>query len=379
MSKQQLGQFFTTNSDYILQGLESYIFNKEVCDPFAGGKDLINWAIRHQAKSTCGFDIDPNLTDSVVQLGDSLSQNRQYKFVLSNPPYLYVNKISDPTLKQKYFSNTQNTDYYQIALEKILDSEEGILIVPINFLSAQNSQYIRRKFFDKFKIIKANYFTNQVFEDTTYTVIAFYYSTKTNNEEFEFELTILPQKTTTIIQLKKRYDWLLAGDIMEPINNQVNYLGIKRLCEDDIRTGELSLKSCLGNIKNKSTIKVCDQTFQTVKSNILLLKAIDSGSQEGQIILADIRDLDLDCLVSKTTSRNQIYLTFQKPISIDDQLKIIQVFNDRLSSWRDTYHSLFMTNYRDKGRKRISFDFAYKLINHIYFEEIDNQALCWFA
>ena len=30
MIKTQLGQFFTTNSDYILQGLEEFIKNKEI-------------------------------------------------------------------------------------------------------------------------------------------------------------------------------------------------------------------------------------------------------------------------------------------------------------------------------------------------------------
>jgi len=36
MTKSQLGQFFTTNSDYIFQGLEGFVKNKEITDPFAG-------------------------------------------------------------------------------------------------------------------------------------------------------------------------------------------------------------------------------------------------------------------------------------------------------------------------------------------------------
>jgi len=34
--KKQLGQFFTTNSDYILRGFEKFVKNKEITDPFAG-------------------------------------------------------------------------------------------------------------------------------------------------------------------------------------------------------------------------------------------------------------------------------------------------------------------------------------------------------
>ena len=44
MIKDQLGQFFTTNSDYILQGLERYVKGKEITDPFAGNQDLFVWA-----------------------------------------------------------------------------------------------------------------------------------------------------------------------------------------------------------------------------------------------------------------------------------------------------------------------------------------------
>ena len=43
-SKQQYGQFFTKNSDYILRGMNKYIKNKNIIDPFAGNGDLIKWA-----------------------------------------------------------------------------------------------------------------------------------------------------------------------------------------------------------------------------------------------------------------------------------------------------------------------------------------------
>ena len=42
IKKRNLGQFFTTNSDYILQGFSAFVKNKEVTDPFAGNRDLLN-------------------------------------------------------------------------------------------------------------------------------------------------------------------------------------------------------------------------------------------------------------------------------------------------------------------------------------------------
>jgi len=61
--KKQFGQFFTTNSDYILQGLEGFLKNKEVIDPFAGNQDLINWSRKNNCKKAVGFDCDKKYVD----------------------------------------------------------------------------------------------------------------------------------------------------------------------------------------------------------------------------------------------------------------------------------------------------------------------------
>lgn len=63
-AKKQLGQFFTTNSDYILDELQDYIKDKKVTDPFAGSQDLILWAKKHKAGSISGFDVDKKYIDN---------------------------------------------------------------------------------------------------------------------------------------------------------------------------------------------------------------------------------------------------------------------------------------------------------------------------
>jgi len=50
------------------------------------------------------------------------------------------------------------------------------------------------------------------------------------------------------------------------------------------------------------------------------------------------------------------------------------LFNKEINRLRDDQFSLFLTNYRDKDRKRISFDFAYKFINYLYFFKILGKA-----
>lgn len=366
--KQQFGQFFTTNSDYILNGFNKYIFGKNVCDPFAGNGDLLVFAKNNGANSVIGYDIDNNLVDNLnIFYNDSLENPQKYDFVLTNPPYLYQNKINIDILK-----NSKHTDLYQLSLEKIMDSNEGIVIVPINFLSAENSKYIRNIFLNKFDIIDVNYFTNSVFDDTTYNVMAFYYTLKKNKKSnyMDISFNIFPNNKNICIRLFGEYNWQIGGEFLYKINKYNNDLKIKRLLKDDIIDGNYNIKVALNHLKNTKEINVDKKTFDMIQRNIILLKAIDTGSSDGYICLEDIRNYNLNALISLESSRNQIYLILPNYVSIQEQEKIINLFNVDLEKERNKYFSLFMTNFRDNNRKRISFNFAYNFINFIYYSKI---------
>ncbi len=127
--KKQLGQFFTTNSDYILQGFEEFVKDREVSDPFAGNQDLMEWSKNHGAKKVIGFDVDEEyIDDKKVFLNDSINNQKKYKFVCTNPPYLHKNK-ADKKTKEMFFSNKHSVfeDLYQVSISSILNCEEGIL------------------------------------------------------------------------------------------------------------------------------------------------------------------------------------------------------------------------------------------------------------
>jgi hypothetical protein len=252
-----------------------------------------------------------------------------------------------------------------------MDSNEGIVIVPINFLSAENSQYIREIFLEKFDIIKVNYFVEQVFNDTTYNVIAFYYR-KTNGvrNKITFELNIYPENSTKKMDIDRRYGWQIGGDFLSMVKEYANPLNITRLEEDDLLNGDIRVKLAYNHLNKMRDFCVDKTTYQILKNNIILLKAIDTGTSEGRICLEDIRKYGCDGLVSIKTSRNQINLIFPKTVSVSDQERLIELFNMELDAKRREYDSLFMTNYRDKGRKRISFNFAYNFINYLYFNKL---------
>src|SRR4030042_1188067 len=208
--KRQFGQFFTTNSDYILQGLKGFVKNKEMIDPFAGNQDLINWSRKNNCRKAVGFELSQKYVDNKnVFSGDSINFPKRYKFVCTNPPYLHKNK-AEKKIKERFFSGVHSNfeDLYHVSIFSILNCEEGILIVPLNFLCAENSQKIRNLFFNKFDIIKLNIFSEQVFEDTTYNVISFYFrKKKDNSEKSKIPATIFPVKKQIIFTIEKKYNW----------------------------------------------------------------------------------------------------------------------------------------------------------------------------
>lgn len=369
--KQQFGQFFTKNTDYILSGFSHFVKGKNVTDPFAGAGDLLNWAKSNGAKSVVGFDIDDSLVDnSIVYKNDSLKVAKKYEFVLTNPPYLYQNKMDDNSVLR----HSKHTDLYQLALEKIMDSDEGIAIVPVNFLSAENSKYIRQIFLEKFEILKVNYFTEQVFDDTAYNVIAFYYRKKSQlSDSMEIIFNFFPDGMQKIIKTYRRYDWQIGGDFLACVKKYENKLKIKRLEEDDLQKGEIPVVVAYNHLNNGCELHVDRNTWKVMKNNIIVLKAIDTGSVDGKICLDDIRKYGYDALISKKSSRNQINLVFPDFVSVTEQEELIRLFNQELDDKREEYSSLFMTNYRDKGRKRISFAFAYDFINYLYFDRLKGK------
>lgn len=373
-TKKQFGQFFTTAADYILQGLEAYVAGKDVVDPFAGAGDLLDWAKRHHARSIIGYDVDERYCDQCrIFHSDSILAAKRYDFVITNPPYLNINK-ANADIKKRYFQQTEFEDLYQLALYSLLDSREGIVIVPINFLSAQNAAPIRRRFLERFHIVRMNYFRQPVFEDTTYNVIAFYYHIKQKpGDKMHIETVIYPEKQTVSLELQREYDWTIGGQVIEPIQKTANRLGIYRLTEQHLKKGQIALNAAYNHIKDRQTIYVDQHTYELIKKHILLLKAIDSGSEDGKVALEDIRRYGLDCLISKPTSRHQIFLLFENPLPIKQQEKLIELFNQTIADLRQKTLSLFMTNYRDKDRKRISFEFAYKLINYLYETQIEKK------
>ena len=133
--KQKLGQFFTTNQEYILQGLNIPDDIKCIIEPFAGNGDLITFIKAQEYKNKCKYtvscyDIQP-AKDCIIQrdtLGDPPDYNDFY--IITNPPYLARNKSKDKKIFDLYNVN----DLYKCFIKELLTNVclGGIIITPLS-------------------------------------------------------------------------------------------------------------------------------------------------------------------------------------------------------------------------------------------------------
>lgn len=335
--KSQRGQFNTTNVDYILQRFESKVVGKNVIDPFCGKRDLLNWAEQHGASSVFGVDIDTSL-DGPDDYANSFIDPYSYKdyFILTNPPYLAKNKSSD-----KFIFNLFNTDdLYKAALQTFAECDEGIVIIPVNFLSSREAK-TRTWFLNNFRITYCVLFEEQVFDDTTSTVIAFHFEKGSNKA---FKLTCVPSEKTIEVFLNPKYSYLYGENFFSFIDTPNTY-NVRRLL--------------LG--QNEPVSK-------------LYLNALDGGSQHNRIKLS----ISETPYYGKQTDRSKASIVLDIALTEEQEEEVCKLFNDTLEKFREEYHSLFLSNYRESStlyaRKRIGFEQAYKLINKCISTVVKNSS-----
>ena len=119
-NKKKYGQFYTSNHDYILQGLK-------ILEPFTGNGELINFIKKDSSKVfniEC-YDIDPPFEEIkeyklkiIKQDTIKYPPNYSNKFLITNPPYLARNKSEDKLLFDKYNVN----DLYKCVIKEITNN-----------------------------------------------------------------------------------------------------------------------------------------------------------------------------------------------------------------------------------------------------------------
>lgn len=325
-------QFYTTNYTYILQGLPKIPSSEVVVEPFVGYGDLLNILDINQTVEA--YDIDPQGFPKIQKMGytatikDTLAEPPDYinKYVLTNPPFLAQNKSKDKTYYQIYNQN----DLYKCFLQCIINQpvKGGIIIIPLNFWSSIDCLDIRRAFLKLYAVQRLNIFEEQVFPDTSYTICSFFFIRHDENTR-EIPTYIFPKGDGILLTFGQQNNWTLAGELYAiPLS-----------------------KYKITRLREGQTPNTC-----------MFLKCID----DKQAINLQISE---QIYYGKSTDRSYATLHIVPVIDLTIQQYVCQEFNRILNIYRQSYHSLFLTNYREssngKGRKRISFDMAYALVSYI--------------
>jgi hypothetical protein len=336
MDKSQLGQFYTTNYEYILSNMEIPIGVKTIIEPFVGNGDLLKFLKNETNYSLEIYDIDPKTPHTIKR--DTLTTPPDYtnKFVLTNPPYLAKNKSKNKDVYEKYKCD----DLYKCFIINIITNvcEGGIIIIPVNFLSSVRKADIelRKKFLEKYSIEIVNIFEEQVFDDTSYAVCSIYFLKK-HNEVDSITTYVYPSNIKINISLTPENNYTIGGEIYK--------------------------------LEQNTKYKVQRATRETSKNiTNILLKCIDDSinSQLGfKIVSNDDRFIDK---TEKLSARSYATLVINKDLTLEEQKKLVDEMNKYIKEQREKYNSLFLTNFRESNsiaRKRISFDLAFKICNYM--------------
>jgi hypothetical protein len=324
--KKDLGQFFTTKSNYIIGDLVLKIKNKEIIDPFVGNWDLLNEFDNTFVKT--GLDIDPKTPETI--LNDSLMNPFDYmgKAVITNPPFLLNNKSKNKDIIKVFekYKNLKYIDLFQISLHTILTAEEGIIIVPHNFWTGERSQSIRKRFLNRFYVNEVKMFEKKVFDDTDYAVCAFYFTKRLKTNNFKVKFKFVERDKEIILELDNSNNFSI-----KPFLNTDPNLKLDRVS--------------IGDTEGLTNIKI----------NMTDSRPNDYGIKASS-----------DKIYYSNKNKDRHFMTLKIPNDmILDEANFILNFNSELTKLRDNFMSLFLGNYRNNGRKKFTVNESLTFSNYI--------------
>jgi hypothetical protein len=291
---------------------------------------------------------------------------------ITNPPYLYLGYIRKHKETQKYLKlfkgeNEGYQDLYQIAMINDLRNsiKNLIYIIPSNFLfGASVSNKFRKDFLKHYKINKMLIFETKIFEYTGTNICIGFLSKKPipRTESVEFSGEIIKSKKK---QVERKYilkpefkyragsefdEFLRDFQVKKPIEVKY-YLLEKDVLQNlgDNKIDVIDANDYKSNQYNKLKIEVNDRLKDIIQSNILYVRTVDTGSNEGRVGLGLISaDFNVNGIyVSGNTYRTHpIQIFFEPVITLNEQNLLRAYFNFILEFFREKLDSGFLTTYK---------------------------------
>jgi hypothetical protein len=307
LKKKLLGQFNTTNDFWLHKHILSFIRSTKAeiaYDPFAGDGDLLRVAKQIGFKRIKGYDIDPSLgwtiNDSLLSV-PKISNS----IIITNPPYLTNYSAKRRGIYnnvEKYFKSCTYDDIYQLAMEKCLSNDHGVMIVPETFINSD---------FPKHRLHSITIIEDNPFMDTENPICVVCFDKKI-----------------------KPYE-----DVLVYRNN--------------IRLGTLGYFEGL-RMRPHNSIHI---KFNSPSGKIAL-RAVDTTNPKNKISFMTPKDIDYDPLRIKHSSRLITYVDVDvKGHALN---KMIQYSNELLESFRDRCQDVLLSPFKGNmkdGRRRRRLDY----------------------
>lgn len=297
IKKQSLGQFFTKNGfwlkDHILEFIK-FTGAKIAFDPFAGGGDLLNVAKKIGFRKIKGFDIDKSLNweynDSLLTIPKVNSS-----IIITNPPYLTNYSAKRKGIYEnvkKYFDVCKYDDIYQLAIEKCLVNDFGIMIIPETFINSK---------FPKNRLVSITIIEDQLFNDTENPICVICFDNK-----------------------NKRYDQIDVYKNDELLGNLGFFEKMRRVPHKNIH------------------IKF------NVRNGQIALRAVDTTNPQKPISFMRPEEIDYDLVDIKHSSRLITVIEVNANEKVID--KIIEYSNNLLFDFRKKTNDVLLSPF--KGNKK---------------------------
>jgi len=336
--------------------------------------DIDKSAVERSIENAMKYGIPQEMARRNIRTRDTLMDypvlsGRYPVFHITNPPYLYlgyIRKRKDARRHQEYFEgqNDGYQDLYQIAMMNDLRHGIGnmIYIIPSNFFfSDAGTRKIREDFLKIYRIGSCYIFERRIFPSTgTNVMILSFQRSQSPVESIEFDAIRINKH-----EEKKRYV-LRSENNFKPDNEYQDYIRAHfrpdhpvvkfYLTYDEIGKNPGNNRVVLVNSKEyrhgeyeRETFSVNDDLYARIKSNPLYVRTVDKGTREGRSgIYSIIRDFGADGIFVKgpTYRTSPIQIFIDPPLSANEALKLMEIFNRTLNDLRERSDSDFMTTYK---------------------------------
>ena len=335
IKKKELGQFYTVNCEYIFKGMSIPNNVDLIIEPFGGSGELLKWIFNKTAIGVESYDLLPKF-DGIIKR-DVFRDVPIYKnkFVITNPPYLAKNKAQNKSIFDLYDVD----DLYKCFISHLLNDPclGGILIVPLNFFCSfrKKDLNLRKNFLELYEIILINIFEEVVFPDTSYTVCSFMFKKKSTFLEIPTKTCMFPSNIFFEIFLNNENYYSFSGNILDLPKN-----------------------------KNFTIERLTKLNFLSEYATNILVQCIDNKIKKINASFVNNEWIYVDNTKNKS-ARSYLSLLIKPKVSLATQKKLVTLFNSFLNEKRKEFFSLFLSQYRELERKRISFKLVYNIFSYL--------------